>query len=40
MLFDEAGQTGLKTATNMICNEISETLRINLAGKGLDYSAF
>lgn len=40
MLFDEAGKTGLKTATSMINNEISETLRINLAGKGLDSTAF
>jgi hypothetical protein len=40
MLFDEPGQLGLKTATNMINNEISETLRINLAGKGMDFTAY
>ena len=36
MLFDEGSTTGLKAAINMINNEVTETLRLNLSGNPLD----
>ena len=41
LLFDDpAAKSGLNQGVNMICNEITETLRLNLGSDALNLDAF
>lgn len=40
MFDDQANKTGLNTGVSMICNEITETLRLNIGADALDLDAF